>query len=245
MKLLAIDAGNSRIKWGWFEDANWKAQSWLATAEAGKLGAAWAALPQPDRIVVANVAGDVVRERISAALAQLFHADPAWIASRKQQCGVLSGYNEPEQLGPDRWAALIGAWHRFHGPCIVVGAGTTVTVDALSGEGVFLGGLIIPGFELMRDSLAGNTAQLKLQDGDFHYFPDDTASAIKSGIINALCGAVERMLRFMQETGEIMPFVALSGGAAGLLEDRLNARVEVVDNLVLEGLLRIALDDYA
>ncbi|MEK6594529.1 MAG: type III pantothenate kinase, partial [Pseudomonadota bacterium] len=147
------------------------------------------------------------------------------------------------QLGADRWAALIGAWHRFHGPCLVVGAGTTVTVDALSGEGVFLGGLIIPGFELMRGSLARNTAQLKLQDGDFHYFPDNTANAIMSGAINALCGAVERMLGFMQETGEVMPCVVLSGGVAGLLADRLNARVEVVDNLVLEGLLSIALDD--
>lgn len=243
MKILAIDAGNSRIKWGWFEDADWKAQAWLATAEAGGLSAAWAALPQPDRIVVSNVAGAAVRERIAAALAPLFRAEPAWIASRKQQCGVVSSYHEPEQLGADRWAALIGAWHRFHGPCIVVGAGTTVTVDALSGEGVFLGGLIIPGFDLMRESLAHNTAQLKLQDGDYHYFPDNTANAIMSGAINALCGAVERMLRFMQETGEVMPCVALSGGAAGLLEHRLNARVEVVDNLVLEGLLRIALDD--
>jgi type III pantothenate kinase len=218
-------------------------QSWIATAEAGQLGTAWAAFPQPGRIVVSNVAGDAVRERIAAALAQLFHTEPEWIASRKQQCGIVSSYSQPEQLGPDRWAALIGAWHRFHGPCIVVGAGTTVTVDALSGEGVFLGGLIIPGFDLMRESLARNTAQLKLQEGDYHYFPDNTANAIKSGAINALCGALERMLRFLQESGEIMPFIALSGGAAGLIEGRLNARVEVVENLVLEGLLRIALDD--
>lgn len=243
MKILAIDAGNSRIKWGWFEDVHWKTQSWLATAESGELHRVWKPYPQPERIVVSNVAGDAVRGKIEAALTQLFHAAPAWVTSRKQQCGVVSSYNAPEQLGPDRWAALIGAWHRFHGPCIVVGAGTTVTVDALSGEGVFLGGLIVPGFELMRESLARNTAQLELQDGDYHYFPDNTANAITSGAINALCGAVERMLRFMQETGEVMPCIVLSGGAAGLMEGRLNARVEVVDNLVLEGLLRIALDD--
>jgi type III pantothenate kinase len=245
MKILVVDAGNSRIKWGWSEDAAWQAQAWLATAEAGALGAAWTALPQPDRIVVSNVAGAAVRGQIAAALALRFRAAAVWIAGRRRQCGVVSSYGEPEQLGADRWAALIGAWHRFHGPCLVVGAGTTVTVDALSGEGVFLGGLIVPGFELMRTSLARNTAQLGLRDGNYHYFPDSTADAIASGAVNALCGAIERMLRFMQETGEVMPFVALSGGDAGLLADRLNARVEVVDNLVLEGLLRIALDDHS
>jgi type III pantothenate kinase len=107
---------------------------------------------------------------------------------------------------------------------------------------VFLGGLIIPGLDLMRASLAGNTAQLELRDGVFQYFPECTENAIVSGAVNALCGAIERMLRFMQESGELVPFVALSGGAVAWLQERLNARVELVDNLVLEGLLRIALD---
>jgi type III pantothenate kinase len=63
-----------------------------------------------------------------------------------------------------------------------------------------------------------------------------------SGAINALAGAVERMQRFIREAGEAAPRVVLSGGAAPILERALNGAVEVVDNLVLEGLLRIALD---
>lgn len=242
MRILAIDAGNTRIKWGWFDGARWIRQSWVASAEADRLGAALAVVTSPDRIIVSNVARHAVRERITAAL-KPFRAVPRWIRSEAQQCGVTSGYGDPAQLGTDRWAALIGAWHLFHGPCAVVNAGTTMTVDALSGEGVFLGGFIVPGVDLMRAALAHNTAQLKLEAGRFTYFPDSTADAITSGALNALAGSVERMLRFMEETGQVAPLVVLSGGAAAPLGPQLNARVEVVDNLVLEGLLRIAVTD--
>ena len=241
MRILAIDAGNTRIKWGWFDGQRWVQQSWIPSAEAGKLGPALAALPLPDRIVISNVAGGAVRELIATALKPL-RVEPQWIKSEAQRCGVRSSYGDPAQLGSDRWAALIGAWHLFHGPCAVVNAGTTLTVDALSGEGVFLGGFIVAGVDLMRAALARDTAQLKLQPGRFTYFPDCTADAIMSGAINALAGSIERMLRFMAETGQIAPLIVLSGGAAAFLEPQLNARVEVVDNLVLEGLVCITLD---
>ncbi|MCW5603981.1 MAG: type III pantothenate kinase [Burkholderiales bacterium] len=174
--MLAIDAGNSRIKWGWSEDGDWQRQSWIATAEAGDLGKALADLPPPDRVVVSNVAGDAVRDRIAAAL-RPWPARPQWLVSRARQCGVTSSYADPVQLGSDRWAALIGAWHRFHGPCVVVVAGTTMTVDALSGEGAFLGGLIVPGYDLMRASLARAPAQRGGADGAARAWPDRPAPA--------------------------------------------------------------------
>ena len=241
MKILAIDAGNTRVKWGWAEDGRWTRFSWVPTAEAKNLAEALATMPAPDRVVVSNVAGGTVGEEIRSALAR-FPQEPIWVKGAAEQCGVRSGYNDPAQLGSDRWAALIGAWHLFRGPCVVVNAGTTMTVDALSGDALFLGGFIVPGMELMRASLAHNTAQLKLEEGVFTYFPDRTADGSASGSINALAGAVERMLRYLAEGGEPDALVALSGGGAEMLAPRLNARVEVVDNLVLEGLACIALD---
>lgn len=238
-RILAIDAGNSRIKWGWFDGADWETRAWVATAQAARLGSALASSPAPGAIVVANVAGAAVRDAITSAVGS-FGIAPRWVRGAARQCGVVSSYADPAQLGADRWAALIGAWHLVQGPCAVVNAGTTMTVDALSGEGVFLGGCIVPGAELMRASLARDTAQLPLQDGRFAYFPDCTADAIASGAVNALAGAVERMLRNMEQSGEQSPIVVISGGAAPLIAPHLNARVEVVDNLVLEGLLCIA-----
>ncbi len=243
MNILAIDAGNSRIKWGFADDSGWLRRAWIYTADAASIGDAFKALPAPARIVVSNVAGDHVRYAITRALAG-YSIVPLWVTGRDEQCGVRSGYAAPAQLGSDRWAGLIAAWKLYGRACVVVNAGTTMTVDALSGEGVFLGGVIVPGLDLMRTSLSDGTAQLKLQPGAFYYFPDNTADAIMSGAINALAGVVDRMSGYMEETGQRTensgPLVVLSGGAAALIKARLNGAVELVDNLVLEGLLEIA-----
>jgi type III pantothenate kinase len=242
LTILAIDAGNSRIKWGVANERGWLQRGWIDTADAAGLADAFKALPAPTRIVVSNVAGERARDGITQALAG-YRAAPLWVSGRDQQCGVKSGYADPAQLGADRWAGLIAAWklHGQHGQaCVVVNAGTTLTVDALSGEGVFLGGIIVPGLDLMRQSLDSGTAQLKLQQGAFYYFPDNTADAIMSGAINALAGAIERMRGYMEESSQGAPLVVLSGGAAALIQPRLNAEVVLVDNLVLEGLLEIA-----
>ena len=237
MNILVIDAGNSRIKWGVADDSGWLRHAWLATADAAGLGDALQALPAPSRIVVSNVAGEAVREAMTQALAA-YPVAPVWVKGCAQQCGVRSSYLDPAQLGADRWAGLIAAWKRYGSAgraCVVVNAGTTMTVDALSSEGVFLGGVIVPGIDLMRTALSGGTAQLKLQPGVFCYFPDNTADAIMSGAVNALAGAIDRMRAYMEEAGQGAPLVVLSGGAAASLQPRLNVAVERVDNLVLEG----------
>lgn len=239
MNVLAIDAGNSRIKWGFADDSGWLRHAVLDTADAANIAAAIGDLPSPARIVIANVAGAAVRDALTQALAPL-NVAPLWVQGRAQQCGVKSGYADPAQLGADRWAGLIAAWQLYRSACVVATAGTTLTVDALSGEGVFLGGVIVPGLELMRESLARGTAQLKSAPGTFCFFPDNTADAIVSGALNALAGTIERLCAYMQETGQAMPMVLLSGGAAPLIQPRLNRRAALVDNLVLEGLLVIA-----
>lgn len=241
MRILAVDAGNSRIKWGLHDGEAWITQSWVATSKADRIAGDWKGMAPPDAAIGSNVAGEAVGHALQRA-ARPLGVTIELIASRAHQCGIRSSYDQPGQLGPDRWAALIGAWHLCGGPSVVVNAGTTMTVDALSGDGVFLGGVIIAGVDLMRDALARSTAGLRLGDGSYTYFPVTTADAIMSGAINALAGAVERMQRFMHEAGEPAPRVVLSGGAAPVMERALNGAVEVVDNLVLEGLLRIALD---
>ena len=242
MRILAVDAGNTRIKWGLHDGEGWLVQDWIATTRAGSIAGRWVKLARPQSAIACNVAGDAARRALAAAARRL--AVPLrFVASRARQCGVASSYDRPAQLGPDRWAALVGAWNLFHGACVVVNVGTTMTVDALAGDGVFLGGMIVPGPDLMRRSLARNTAGLRPQSGEFAFFPGRTADAIESGAVNALAGAIERMQRFMREAGLATPLVVVSGGASGLVAPALNVPVEVVDNLVLEGLLRIALDE--
>ena len=239
MRILAVDAGNTRIKWGVHEDGSWLTQGWVATGQAAGLGRAWSGLERPHAVISANVAGARVA-RVLAAAARRRAGPVRFIRSAAEQCGVRNSYDDPRQLGADRWAALIGAWGLHRGACVVVNAGTTVTVDALDGGGVFLGGMIVAGVDLMRDALARNTAALRPRPGRFAFFPSRTADAIESGAVNALAGAVERMVRFMRQAGEATPLTVLSGGAAQVIAPQLNGAVEVVDNLVLEGLVRIA-----
>ena len=237
MKVLAIDAGNTRLKWGVNESGVWIARGVAATADADAVTEALSGNASVDYAVIANVAGDQVAGVIRAALPEIGAVE--WVAGQPAQCGVRNGYADPAQLGADRWAALIGARHLRDGPCVVVNAGTAMTADALAADGMFLGGIIVAGYDLMRGALERNTARLTSSEGAFAFFPDNTNDAIASGALNALAGAVEHIVTYMEDTGENEPAIILSGGNAALIEPRLIGRVVQVENLVLEGLVVI------
>lgn len=236
MNILAIDSGNTRIKWGLHNGKSWARCGAVDQGDRAGLHKQWREIAVPGKIVVANVAGDNARALI-ADLVSRWKMSPAWIRSQGAQCGVKNGYARPEQLGCDRWAAVIGAWHLVKRGCVVVNVGTAMTVDVLSDDGLFRGGIIVPGVALMQQALAGNTAALKQQPGEFAAFPGNTGDAIASGAVQALAGAVERMAA----AGGVMDCV-LSGGAAEVLEPRLRLDVTRVEQLVLEGLVCIALE---
>lgn len=242
--ILAVDAGNSRIKWGLRQAGAWGQVGSCATLDGQGL-VEWAASLRGyalERILVSNVAGAAAKARIEAVLVDA-SVMPEFIVSRPMQCGVRSSYDEPAQLGCDRWAALIGAHALVPGASLVVNAGTALTVDALTEEGLFLGGIIAPGIELMRRALDEHTAGLQLRPGQVRFFPSNTGDAIMSGAVHAAAGAIERMGAFMREGGNESLRVILSGGSAAQLQPMLSFPVVVVDNLVLEGLATIAEED--
>jgi type III pantothenate kinase len=234
--ILAIDCGNTRVKWGLrgAHDPGWRAAGAVPLADIQRLQEDWAALPAPSRIVIANVAGDTVRAALSRLL-ERYAVVPAWISAQSSQCGVSNGYADPGQLGADRWAALIGAWHLQRGACLVVNAGTATTVDMLSSTGQFRGGIIVAGVDLMKRALARDTAGLALTDGRFAAEPRCTADAIESGALHAQAGAIERMYARLEPGAACL----LSGGNAARILPVLNIPARAVDNLTLEGLVRI------
>ena len=240
--ILAVDAGNTRVKWAVHADGAWQALGACATTDAAQLADSWRALTAPRRTIVANVAGDRAQAAIAQACRRFGH-EPQFIVSQAAQCGVRSSYERPAQLGSDRWAALIGAHHLYPGASLVVNAGTAMTVDALTDDGLFLGGIIAPGLDLMRRSLDAHTAALRWQPGEIRFFPNNTGDAIMSGAAHALAGAIERMATFMRESGQDPLRVLLSGGAAAQLRPLMAQETIAVDNLVLEGLVTIAQEE--
>lgn len=239
MRILAIDSGNTRIKWGLREGGRWLHLGALGRDEAEGLGVALAQLPRPQRVAIANVAGTGAAESIGRACAPL-EAPLIWARGEPEQCGVRNGYQQPAQLGVDRWAALIGAWRRLGAACLVVGAGTATTADMLNSRGEFTGGIIFPGLALMKRSLAENTAQLPFAEGRWQAQPANTADAIETGVLQAQAGAIERMHAQLAaaEDGPVQCLV--SGGAGAAIARCLAIPHQLADHLVLDGLAGIA-----
>ena len=236
MMRLLIDAGNTNIKLALVVDDNWSAVVNCPSNQAGDLSFANHGYDGVQQVWVSNVAGaEVARQIVDACAAR--HWSPQFITAQVAQCGVRNGYALPVQLGADRWAALIAAWHHVGRACLVVNSGTATTIDALSDGGEFLGGLILPGIELMQRSLTVATANLQAPGGAYSGFPRNTADALLSGVIQAGCGAIQRQHTLLEVADAP---VLLSGGAAHRLSPRLTLPVQMMDNLVLQGLLLIA-----
>lgn len=227
--IVAIDAGNSRIKWG-VHNKKWLAQGALAHDEIAKL-AETLRDHKITRAVVSNVAGSNVEKSIKATLA---NTPTLWVKSSAAACGIKNGYATPEQLGSDRWAALVAARHHTKSACIVASAGTALTVDALASNGTFLGGVIVPGFATMQSALHANT-QLAPNGGELEDFPTNTDDAMTSGILRAMAGAVLTQYQALTMHNGALPRLLLTGGDAALLQELL-PEGEILDNLVLQGL---------
>jgi type III pantothenate kinase len=236
--ILCLDAGNTRLKWGLWDGAGWREQGACAHVAIGELPRS---LPVPPlQIVACNVAGARVAAQIEA-LGVALAVPLAWFRSSAAAGGVVNGYDNPAQLGADRWAALIGARALHAGAALVVMAGTATTIDVLDADGVFRGGLILPGLDLMRQALARNTAGLPEACGSYRATPTNTDDAIVSGALQATLGAIERMACRLANSDFLC---LLSGGAAAALAPHLNLPLRQIDNLVLAGLVRSWHDNH-
>lgn len=235
--IAVIDAGNSRIKWGLHDGAGWVSRGVLATADAAWIAEAADEWPAGTRVILCNVAGAEVGSSLSQALIRL-QFDIRIFTATAACCGVVSAYENPAQLGADRWAALLGARTLTTASCLVVCAGTATTIDLLTADGRFAGGVILPGYDLMRAALAGNTAQLPLAEGKFSVTPGNTMDAIVSGCMNAQLGAIERMFAGIAAAPDAI--CLLTGGAATRLAPQLKIPLRVEENLILDGLVRYA-----
>jgi len=243
---LLVDIGNSRIKWAFVDAA--RATPTLDGIGSSPLDALPAALSDrtPTRIVYSNVASPTLAAR---ALAPWPAVPTEEFRSSATAGGVINGYRIPERLGTDRWAALIGA-HALEAErdLLVCTFGTATTVDLLmredDGRARFVGGMILPGVDTMRRSLARDTARLPLALGTPTDFATDTDDAIASGIAAAQVGAVERAIaRARARSPRDGLLVLLSGGAAvQMASTSFSTEARVEPDLVLRGLGVVAHD---
>jgi len=232
MRRLLLDAGNSSLKWAVVEDGHWHATGRSDYAD-------WSALTAQLRggtdCFIASVAGATREQRI-ATLLEAAGISPTWLVAEAAFGGVRNTYLAPRQLGVDRWMALIAARRHTSEAVLVVSVGTAMTVDALSAADEFLGGVIVPGVRLMRQSLQQGTARIDDAGGDWQAFPRTTADAVQSGIVAALCGAIAQQHARLAEAAGTPPRCLLTGGDAETVLSHLRVPAEHVPALVLEGI---------
>ena len=238
---LLLDAGNTRLKWVVVEGGRWREQG---SANYTDLSALAQALKAGIDCYVASVASEQQEQQINALLAP-FAITPRWLAAEAQTLDITNSYVNPQQLGVDRWMGLLAARRRTEATTLVVSVGTAMTVDALSGDGVFLGGLIVPGISMMQQALRHGTSSVAEVSGTWQTFPRSTADGVQSGIVAALCGAIRSQQGRLAEAAGKSPHCFITGGDAEKLLPHLELAVEQVPALVLEGIDRVAKEGKA
>lgn len=238
MKLL-LDLGNTRLKWALHQDTGWHASGAVAWSEnvADVLAAAWANAPAPVVGFGASVVDAEREQRIDACVRATFGHGVRWLRTPAEACGVCNAYAEPQRLGVDRFLAMVAARADGLGACVLAGVGTALTLDALTADGIHLGGLIAPGPRLMRESLLGATVRVRANHpGTIHEAADNTDDAVASGCWLAAAALVERFVARMTPALGSAPTLRLGGGDAESLRPLLDTPAQLVHDNVLRGL---------
>ncbi len=251
MSSLLLDIGNTRLKWGVLEKGAIRRTGHIAQEKIRQDGltALTSRLPRRvDKVMASNVAGTSFATRLSGVVGMHCDCDVQFAHSTRNACGVTNGYKQPRRLGVDRWVAMIGAWAEFEGACLVIDAGTAVTIDALDDTGQHLGGQIIPGVSVMAQALAERTSDIPdtsrrsaRKVNDITMFAQNTGGAVAFGALNAVVGAIEHAKDVMLVEG-YAPAIVLTGGGASRILSSLAGAPKHRPHLVLQGLARM-LDD--
>lgn len=246
MKLL-LDIGNTRVKWAY--ETNGELTDPGELVHRDRLPACLhelrdALAQRPTSVVAVNVAGAATGKRFATLIEETW-AVPTRFMTVSERCGeVMNGYSEWQQLGVDRWAAVVGAWHALHTDVCVVDAGTAVTIDLLRADGRHMGGVILPGLAMMEHSLGVATSDIagfaagRSGPGDNDWYGRATAEAVQRGAHFSICAAIDRATEAFP-TGAV-PTVVLTGGDAGVLQSGLRNASLLRPLLVLEGLRHLA-----
>ena len=245
MNLIAIDIGNSSISIGFFTGAGLVTQKidtlpLKSSPEYAGLINGFIKEKNIDKTYEGGIISSVSpghTDALKKACKTLVAKEPL-ILTHKLNTGIDFQIQEPEKLGADRIAASAGACSLFGSPAAVVDFGTATTVNFISAGNVYKGGAIMPGIWLMKNALHDKTAQLPDVElsKPFSALGKNTTGNMLSGIIYGTAGAVERIIREVEEIEREGFKVVITGGGSGLVAPFLKRADYIEPSLVLKGL---------
>lgn len=243
---LLLDIGNARIKWAYADAGELLNEGEFVHRglEIADVATFLTKLPvAPRQVDAVNVAGSEMAAILRKGIVDRFGVDLR-LHVTEASCGpVRNGYTEADQLGVDRWAAIIGGWSHCREALCVVDAGTAVTIDLVNATGLHLGGVIVPGLQLMETALGGQTADIarfaaRSEASQEDWYGKNTRAAVARGAVFTLGAAIDRAAEEFAQTEEGVHLI-LTGGDAEVLLGQLQRSAELRPLLVLEGLQKI------
>ena len=242
MSNLLIDIGNTLIKWAVEQDGQLSVGEEMPSSAEGIIGlmaGPWQAI-EPRRVLVSCVAHREIWDILSSAVQRHWSLEPWFLSVPAQACGIRNAYREPQTMGPDRWAAMVAAYHRVQGAVCVVGCGTAMTLDVVDGQGHHQGGLILPGYHLQQQCITQHAANIRTKQTEALQsetgLGQSSLGCLQQGSIMALRGAIGQVLA-QPEYAAIA--LLMTGGDAKLVAEGLPWHYRLEPHLVLQGLALI------
>lgn len=244
MKLL-IDLGNSRLKWAWSDGTLWHLGA--ITIDKNPAHVLMEAIGEPhgipQKVGLVSVVTQELFNGVRHFVKDRWSVEPVVVESVSEQAGVSNGYSNPEQLGNDRWAALVAARVQTPSPVCVIGCGTAVTIDAMTDRGEFVGGTIFPGLGLLRQSLSHGTDRIGgiefTHGSDTSCQATSTEDAVMGGTLFGLAGAINKIVAEHHRVLGKNCMNILTGGSGEMVAPLLDFPVQLIPDLVLQGVEQI------
>jgi type III pantothenate kinase len=249
--ILTIDIGNTTTNFGLFEGAKLKSQFSVGTQTGrtpDELTLQLKALARTKRLHLTKAKQILVCSvvpRMTSVLTESLRslrAVPLRIVGQDLTVPLVNKYRYPEQVGQDRLVGAYAAWHTYQQDCIVADFGTAITIDIVTKQREYLGGIIAPGVDISLEALAARTALLPKVD--LREPPEllgrDTANSIRSGVFNGCIALVDGLVTRLKKEYAPHAKVVATGGASPLIAKHATTIDALRPHLVLEGLLYLA-----
>lgn len=243
--MLWLDIGNSRIKWllqtpveeisGAFSYRN---------VEEFSRAPLWSLLRSDVSVWASSVANNDIRDRVEAFCADSGSPMVQWAKPQRENNRLKNSYQDVARMGVDRWLAMLAAWSEQQKAVMVIDAGSAITVDWVDDQGQHLGGHIVPGLNLLTQSLSKGTANVKFDAQLWSSIApgQSTDMAVFQGVLAMAVGYIESLLR--QNSKESPMRVFITGGDALTLQKYIKSEMFWRPNLVIEGLMLYAKGEH-
>jgi type III pantothenate kinase len=241
--MILLDCGNSQVKARYCHEGRLRA-SFASAYDAGwtRSLSDWLRPLQCSRAYLCSVLAGDRQAELDVCLADRFGSALTRFRSEARALGIVNGYRDPRRLGADRWMALLGAAGMSGGNCIVIDAGSAITVDLLRADGRHLGGAILPGFSTSTETFRRIFSHIDFDDPAIAQTDApgcSTEEAIQIDYdhdsIETLPALVTRWIKIFDDEAELL----LAGGDAARVQRVLGQPARIVPDLVFRGMLRL------